>query len=207
MSYVSSTHRHELHWPDLHRWLSNITCISNIHTWAMSVALKPELHQQHSLYQSWASSVVIRGVMLVVLKWDKLVKHELYLTIATLITSKSDELVPKHELNWHANMRDIGNTQTWAVSVALTDMSYIDSIQPQAKLIIPKSGKLLPKHELSGHWNMSYIGSTRTQATGIILKWDKLGPNHELSWHSNMRDIGNTQTGATSVSLRSELRR
>ena len=66
------------------------------------------------------------------------------------------------------------------MSVTLTDMSYIDSTQPQAKLIILKSGKLVPKHELSGHSNMSYIGSTltdmsyvsstQTKATGTILK-------------------------------------
>jgi len=34
----------------------------------MSVALKPELHQQHSLRQSRASLVVIGGITLVVLK-------------------------------------------------------------------------------------------------------------------------------------------
>jgi len=33
---------------------------------------------------------------------------------------------------------DINNTLKGATSVSLTDMSYIDSTQPQAKLIMPK---------------------------------------------------------------------
>ena len=48
-------------------------------------------------------------------------------TQTTLIILKSGKLVLKQELSWHSNMRNIGNTQTRATPVSLTDISYVDS--------------------------------------------------------------------------------
>jgi len=59
-------------------------------------------------------------------------------------------------------MRNIGNTQTGATWVSLTEMSYIDNTQTQATLIILKSGKLVVKQELSWHSNRRDIGNTQT---------------------------------------------
>jgi len=73
-------------------------------------------------------------------------------------TLKSSKLVPKHDLSWYSNMRDVGKTQRCATSVALTDMSYVDLIyigsSPTRHVSVAFTHELCQEHS-----NHSYISN------------------------------------------------